>query len=81
MTNIETYLLIVLSLIIGFAAGYLFKGALLKEDWQIYKNHKDVINWLKSDLAQETKNKMAKRKNQDKIRYLKTIITRLSKNI
>mgnify|MGYP001041396089 CR=1 FL=1 len=79
--NTETYLLIVLSLIMGFVAGYLIKSTLVKEDWQIYKNHKDVINWLKSDLAQETKNKLAKKINTDKIRYLETIITRLNKNI
>jgi hypothetical protein len=40
---------------------------------------KDVLNWLKSELAQETKNKLTKRINKDKIELLELIIKRLTK--
>ncbi|MFT6125885.1 MAG: hypothetical protein ACJAVA_000327 [Flavobacteriaceae bacterium] len=46
----------------------------------INKNHKDVLNWLRSELAQETKNKLTKIINKDKIELLKLIIKKLNKN-
>jgi len=67
--------------VISFTAGYLIKGAMLKEDRQIYKNHRDVINWLKSDLAREQMVKLTKIANSDKVRFLKLLIKRLNKNL
>lgn len=67
--------------ILSFSIGYLFKGALVKDNAQIYKNHLDVLNWLKSDLSQEENVKLTKNYDKSKIALLKLIIGRLKRHI
>lgn len=66
----------VVFLIVGFIVGYLFKGAMAKG---YLKNHRDVLNWLKSNLAQMQNKKLTKTVDKDKIELYKLIIARLTK--
>lgn len=81
MIYLEIHLIIIPTLLLGFIIGFLCKGVIIKENIQLNKNHRDVVNWLKSDLSQEEKVKLGKTENKSKVKYLKLIIKRLSRGI
>lgn len=43
------------------------------------KKHKDIVNWLKSELKETSNNKLTKRIDSNKVKLLEILIQRLEK--
>lgn len=46
---------------------------------QVFKKHRDIKNWLKSELVGAQNQKLTKRIDQNKVKLLELLISRLEK--
>ena len=73
---------ITIIVIVSFSLGFFVHQKIctaINQDNIIIKRHRDIVNWLKSELAQAKNNKLGKRIDNNKVKLLKLIVKKLQK--
>ncbi len=82
MSVIGTTIVFYVGVIVGIWVGISFKNVYGKycsiKYTKIFKKHKDICNWLKSELSAVKKPKMDKRIDNNKVKLLELLIKKLN---